>query len=1053
MSFLKKAISFMAVFVIVPNAFAATARPSITATVANRVPTMVVRTVPGVAAAVSTLTTVTVRECVEAYTGCLRASDVCGPNFEECTNKTLFFSKRPLCASTLMQCDAAGITNLFGSATQTAFSNKNVAGEYIYPMDGSALAQLIEAAHVSNRYDTSQCVRRYMTCLKKDDVCGADFELCTTNTEFKKQKLFCESTLARCQEAGVTELFGRSTSAQDPIDPGRIAIAIREGGALAAVNAVATCYKVTDQCILNACAQNPYKCREGSNKEVAQIVETITAVDGTTTTTISEDVLGAVNRNEISGFIKKACQDTIGGNKFCYATTIGNGSMPTDSQIRDEDNRSEVYAEAYSSRWNESMRSKIEELVERFDKKTKQRCQDTIVSCAMRACGEGSGATCYSQAFPKGESEQGVTRSGPKSDIKAGCEAIVNNDAACKYAAATFSSTTGVLAFEEQSLFDKLFTAADDTDTTRPDAVGAVATLNARLSSSYNQAALDNMRRQCQAVATGCVKTMCGTEYTNCYRNRTDVYSTLTTGNSNDSAGFTKSMNKVGGVLDYTIVLGLCVNTVKTSPVCEEHLKTEAARISIGRNQQSDSVWGGAASVRSGWLDSGALNLNVTVDSYQDTDVDGNPLCTASAPGCGSGTGICNESFKVGDTICIYDEKFMISSNEYNINKAAEGIFTNVLYDVEKEVQGIYNAKLTRQQNMCISGNNGGIIGARDLGGTFQWVKLRNSKVPNSYATKGLTTNQFVASNDIYGSFCRIRVTLQSDDKRIQDAISSGRDWGVAYFAAGDAFTCGSWIPQSALESISGTVGKAAREEATRGDSRTRTWMTLLGTIGGGVGGGFATNALQKGGLGGLLKTTNRTGDNTYSADQCKRYIANYKAQTDGEVAHSYTANITSVAKDLGIESADPAIRNAINASQDAQQAARAAREAAARAAAATATPQDKEAEGLARSTAADKKKFANAAMDAVERECTARLDKPVGSSKTVGNLIGAGVGAIAGGVLAYQATKSIQNASADNAENRAMKEWMEEVGNHIRCYIGPDEVGVYGDTISTEME
>jgi hypothetical protein len=68
-------------------------------------------------------------------------------------------------------------------------------------------------------------------------------------------------------------------------------------------------------------------------------------------------------------------------------------------------------------------------------------------------------------------------------------------------------------------------------------------------------------------------------------------------------------------------------------------------------------------------------------------------------------------------------------------------------------------------------------------------------------------------------------------------------------------------------------------------------------------------------------------------------------------------------------------------------------------------------------------------------------------------NAIGVGVGAIAGGVLAYTATKSVQNAAADKASQEAMDTWMNEVGSHIRCYIGADEVGTYGDIISTEME
>ena len=123
------------------------------------------------------------------------------------------------------------------------------------------------------------------------------------------------------------------------------------------------------------------------------------------------------------------------------------------------------------------------------------------------------------------------------------------------------------------------------------DPIGAVASLNSRLSTSYNDAAIANMRKQCQNMATSCVRSMCGADFVNCYRNRTDIYSTLT--NTGD-ASFDKSMNKVGGVLDYTIVLGLCVDTVKNAPVCEEHLAIERARYKKADN--TTASWGSADS-------------------------------------------------------------------------------------------------------------------------------------------------------------------------------------------------------------------------------------------------------------------------------------------------------------------------------------------------------------------------------------------------------------------------------------------------------------------------
>ena len=90
-----------------------------------------------------------------------------------------------------------------------------------------------------------------------------------------------------------------------------------------------------------------------------------------------------------------------------------------------------------------------------------------------------------------------------------------------------------------------------------------------------------------------------------------------------------------------------------------------------------------------------------------------------------------------------------------------------------------------------------------------------------------------------------------------------------------------------------------------------------------------------------------------------------------------------------------------------------------------------------------------------LQNECANWDDKGASAQKTkaISTAIGTGVGAVAGGILAYQATKSVQNAKLEKAEQEAYDAWMAEVGQHIRCYIGGDEVGMYGDIISTSME
>ncbi|MDL2295573.1 hypothetical protein LJC18_02050 [Lachnospiraceae bacterium OttesenSCG-928-E19] len=1028
MSFLKKTIGFMVVTALIPAAFGVTARPSIISQVGTRMPTMTGRLNNGTGTNTNGTTTQTAaekdQECIEAYTDCLKGGDVCGSSFEECTTKTLFYAKRPMCTSTLLQCSANAVTSLFGTNNQTSFANKDSNGEYVYPTDGSILGQMIEAAHINNRYDTSQCVRNVTRCLQKSDVCGSDFELCTSNTEFKKQKLFCESTIARCMDEGKRELFGTTNTSANPSANSRLGIMITEGAALAAVNAVATCYKVADQCILNTCAANPYKCKEGASTTLVNVAQDVTVDDGTTTTTTTTttDYTGVVNRSEISGFVKNNCLDTIGGNKFCYATFIGNGAMPTASQLKDEDNKEEIFAEAYSARMNDSMRVKLDELIEKFDKRVKNRCQDTIVNCAMRTCGGGNGAACYASAFASNNTIKGVANPGTKSTIKYGCEAIVNNDTSCKYAVATWDNTTGSLLFEEESLFDKLFTDPNDIDATKPDAVDAVATLNARLSNSYSLAALEQMKKQCQQVATGCVKTMCGTDYENCYRNRTDVYSTLTQTNN---ASFNKSMNKVGGVLDYTIVIGLCLNTVKANPVCDNHIQAEAARKAAGQATTgvgwSTGTWGDATSARDGWLGSGVYGIDAETTEYQDTDADGNLLCTTEEKGGG-------QIDRCDDVSGLYIYPYMISETTYAIKQAERTIFRDLVYDLEKEAQAQYNAKLTQQQNMCISSSSGGIggvVGTKDLAGTFTWVKLRNNKVPANYSVNGLAENQFTSSNELYGSFCRVRVTIQSDDKDIQEAIRSNNNsrtnWSTAYFAVGDAFTCGSWIPKSDLDRISNAVAK--RKSGTNADGSLKSgqqWAVAGLSVLGAVGGGLGMEALQKGSLGGLLgtDTTKKTDAQNKLVDSCVQSF-NKSIQTlnttgavegkkisigeyvSGPKSGAYSYTIVNGTKDDKITTED------INAKVTEMQ-------------------------------------------DYIKDVCGKKDDaKSKKGGRIVTNVIGAGIG----GTLLGVGSAQIMKANNRDSFNAAQKEWMEEVGDHIRCYIGAEEVGVYGDMLSIELE
>ena len=1096
MKILNKIVGFLAVCSVVPAAYALTARPGVVnpaTTASRRLPTMT-SYLTGTTSVVGTTTTSSSlldnAECIDAYTDCISASDACGPNFEECTTNVLFHAQMPKCLSVLAQCTASGINDLFGTSSTTALSNiktQNEHGEvteYTYPTAGSVMGQMITGAAIANMYSTGDCVRRYTTCLQRDNVCGAEFELCTTTNEFRKQRVYCDSTLARCAAEGKIELFGSAMNANNPTSDSRVGVMIDEGAALAAVNAVSTCYKVADQCILNACAANPYKCISGSSRYVAYLADAINSGELNLSANDLLELSDTFSNSETQGYIRNACLDTIGANKYCYATFLGNGAMPSSSQLADPDNQEMIFDDAYAARMNSSMRAKISDAMQQFDSAAKSSCSDTISSCVMRVCGGGSGASCYALVFSQ-NGNNSINGGATYDQIKTGCEAIVNTDPNCQYAAANPDDVGGyVYTYNQTGAFDVLFprlTSGGFSSTgtvygaNSDDPIGVVASLNASLSTSYSDAAIAQLRTRCENVAKSCVKSMCGDEYTNCYRNRTDIYSSLT---NTGTASFDNSMNKVGGVLDYTIVLGLCLDTVKNADACQEHLDIEIAKLNSTQPGNLTSSWGeGTSSVRSGWLDAGSsVNLSkVTSDQVPVTDMDGNPLCRAD----GGGQGVCDT---VGANGEIYDEPIYQTFSTYQQNLAAENLFSELVYDLEKEAQAIYNSKLTQEQNMCLAQNNGGIMAGRDTGSTFMWAKLKNNRVPNDYNVNGLKRTNFDPSNELYGSFCAMRVTVQSDDADIQEAMRDA-SWTNAYFAVGDSFTCGSWIPSSALEEMANAAAKDATSDMVARQGRTEFWTTLLGAVGGGLGGAYLGAGIADGSVfGKLTGLNNKKEAEPFDAKDAATFITRIKGYLGQDVEDIDEADIDSIDVYMGslesnakksnaniafIDTASRAVKSFTRDMQDHIDSTEDIQECQCNIEYGTTrikgntycstkcaglkgynnTNVEKALESSKKSaiTALDDLQVALNAVDGEEKE---KKDlTPVWSA------LGTVVLGTAGGLLVNKATRDIQQSNLDAAEKAAYEEFMNKVGSHIKCYIGAEEAGQYGDILSITLQ
>jgi hypothetical protein len=948
-----------------------------------------------------------------------------------------------------MTCGSNALNQLFGIS---AYANiaPDANGLYNYPTAGSIVGAMIAGSAISNRLDTSDCVKRYSSCLKRDDVCGSDFELCTSNREFKKQKIFCESTLARCMDAGKIELFGRTDTSLDPMGSGcaennrtgcsRVKIMIDEGAELADVNSVKSCYKVADNCILKTCSRNPYACIEATKRQqlcAADQIEQATEDSPAICQENHDEILGEpVNKTDIAKLLKINCRETVGANRACFMTA-NDGKIPKSADLKDEYKIEETYADIMNGsgtirgRWgNDSMKAQIDQLRTKFNAKTKTRCQETIVNCAMRNCGMGSGLACYNiAAAGTNASNATVDIMKAKDSIKSGCEVIINNDAACIYEAAKFDDEMGVLDFSATSVFDKVFTSPSATDGPA-DPTTAVAMLNLKLAQSFSPTAMADMTKSCQNAAKACVREKCGSDFVNCYRARNDVYSSIS---DSGSASFDKSMNKAGGVLDRTIVVGLCMDTIKTNSTCEELLKAEVYSKTNTAVSNGGAAWGNATSVHDGWLGVGKTTVNSQVLAVTTLDgicqADGGAVDNELPPTANCGTTVAynddndlDDNNKPKSKTAAYNTPATIATEyAYSVSLAANQIFQDVVNTFEAEAQAIYKSKLTQQQALCYAANNdNGIMGKNDLGSTYAWARLKSKKVPAEYGVKGLQDSQFVASNEIYGSFCRVRVDLRADnEKTIKKMLEDNAGWSKAFFAAGDSFTCGSWIPSDELEKMSEEVANAKTRTNKDGDLTGGQKWTVAGvSLLTGVGGLLGMNALQeKTGLGGLLGTKDKTGRDALNGDQ-RAALADAKTCVD-------TYKKTTLNKTPPAPVKDTPMVNAVAAANGVSKIG------------AITVSDNESADSLA------------GRCQMVINQLNNAVDKGNSTTKLITNIVGSGIGATIGGVT----TAQIMKASNRSEWSAAQQEWYNNVGQHIKCYVGTEDIGSYGDILGITVE
>ncbi|MFA7187892.1 MAG: hypothetical protein WC137_00215 [Alphaproteobacteria bacterium] len=68
-----------------------------------------------------------------------------------------------------------------------------------------------------DRLTSGRCIDRYDSCLRQDNVCGEHFELCYNLKQFNKSRIMCQEYLAQCPAEAVKAIFGNSVTTSNDL--------------------------------------------------------------------------------------------------------------------------------------------------------------------------------------------------------------------------------------------------------------------------------------------------------------------------------------------------------------------------------------------------------------------------------------------------------------------------------------------------------------------------------------------------------------------------------------------------------------------------------------------------------------------------------------------------------------------------------------------------------------------------------------------------------------------------------------------------------------------
>jgi hypothetical protein len=724
------------------------------------------------------------------------------------------------------------------------------------------------------RLTSSRCITRYETCLRKENVCGVDFELCYDPKHFNKARVQCQDVLAQCPGDAIKSIFGNNITVSDDFATAnrticdgesvltkrtfspslqdieiaaesRIDILIKEGKSWAAANSVKTCSNVADVCVQTACRNSPQKCismDEYKDADSAEMVNSVTAktlgeaaeagnsdskaatnlrIDAKMVNTWMNNMSG--NKNDVKNYIRSQCRETVGANEWCYMVT--NSKKAKEADLIDSDSITEVFDDIMFSgvgaRWNMS-RSKIKEWAAESVKNSLDQCAKAMSECVINACGGGSTARCYGLAK---KSNGGVDiKDRAETNIESACKDIIVNNQVCQDV--FFNNSTG----NKTDVWNEIWTK---------DTAKVIAGLNAQLMLAYTEQSVANNRRLCQDAAEQCIQSECGTDFVSCFVSTAGNWGSevFTVSDKKVANGVVTGTSNSGG-FDEDMAKGLCLISVKKNQYCKDYFDFKYAEWTDGGSGDS---WGlaGARSARNAWMTSDVSEKSL--DEYC------RPEVTYSIAPDGS-SAISNSSG---------------SAFEKNCAQREQNIFNDLVSDIGIRAQKVLEKKANDAKNACE---------AKDKT-RYKWASISELTDWNGLAYRTSKT----ATNERFGGFCEVKVTVKYDDyianyddKKITVKLSQIPEDKCprSFFKpAGTSFECGESIPKECFDEIdkkieeSSKVCKTIEERKEGGCIDVLTWGqrhpgvagllaglggSAIGAVGGLVAGNAISNSMSK---------------------------------------------------------------------------------------------------------------------------------------------------------------------------------------------------------------